>query len=113
MRRTVSIVAALLLAAGSAQAQDAANGKAVYDKWCVICHGDDVPSSGGGTATLATLYAGTEIPEKLEDRTDLTAAFLTAMVRQSRANMPNFRFTEISRQELEDLIAYLTRNNPQ
>ena len=85
-------------------------GKVVYDDWCGICHAEDDKSSGGGTQALQTLYQGT-IPAKLEDRTDMTAEFITELVRKGRLGMPNFRLTEISEKELEAVIAYLTRNN--
>ena len=87
-----------------------ARGKAVYDVWCVICHGENDHASGGGTAALEFLYQGA-LPAKLEDRADMTAALITELVRRGRFGMPNFRLTEISEQELEDMIAYLLRNN--
>ena len=87
-----------------------ARGKAVYDVWCIICHGENDHASGGGTAALEFLYQGA-LPAKLEDRTDMTAAFIIELVRRGRFGMPNFRLTEISEQELEDMIAYLLRNN--
>lgn len=85
-------------------------GKAVYDKWCLICHGDENGSSGGGTMALRVLYKGA-VPAKLEDRTNLNAEIIEALVRQGRAGMPNFRYTEISPKDLEAIIVYLTRNN--
>ena len=112
-----ALLAVLLAPATPALAQDAsddsplARGKAVYDVWCIICHGENDHASGGGTAALEFLYQGA-LPAKLEDRTDMTAALITELVRRGRFGMPNFRLTEISEQELEDMIAYLLRNNP-
>lgn len=110
--KAVVLFFALVFAAGAVNAADEANGKKVFDKWCVICHGEDDAASGGGTATLKIMYRGTDIPPKLEDRTNLTREFLEVLVRQGRANMPNFRYTEITKSEFNDLVAYLTRNNP-
>ena len=111
-----ALLAFLLAQATPTLAQDTsddsplARGKAVYDVWCVICHGENDHASGGGTAALEFLYQGA-LPSKLEDRTDMTAALITELVRRGRFGMPNFRLTEISEQELEDMIAYLLRNN--
>ena len=117
--RTTSLLAllsVLLAPVTPAVAQDSSGdsplvrGKAVYDVWCVICHGENDHASGGGTAALEFLYRGA-LPAKLEDRTDMTAALITELVRRGRFGMPNFRLTEISEQDLEDMIAYLLRNN--
>ena len=113
----LALLAVLLTPVAPAFAQDAseesqlARGKVVYDVWCIICHGENDHASGGGTAALEFLYRGA-LPAKLEDRTDMTAALITELVRRGRFGMPNFRLTEISEQELEDMIAYLLRNNP-
>ena len=114
--RLFALLSVLLVPAAPLLAQDAGEdsplvrGKAVYDTWCVICHGENDHASGGGTAALEFLYQGA-LPAKLEDRTDMTAALITELVRRGRFGMPNFRLTEISEQELEDMIAYLLRNN--
>ena len=105
---------ALLLSCGSvvfaSDDEQQARGKAVYNKWCGICHGDENGSSGGGTQALRVLYKGA-VPAKLEERTDLTPALIKSLVRQGRAGMPNFRYTEVSPKDLEAITAYLTRNN--
>lgn len=105
----VSILAGMS-SASAADEQQLAQGKAVYDKWCVICHGEENGSSGGGTMALRVLYKGA-LPAKLEDRTDLTPELIKTLVRQGRAGMPNFRYTEVSPSELEAIVAYLTKNN--
>lgn len=109
----IFFLVSILVCVSSASAADEhqlAQGKAVYDKWCLICHGEENGSSGGGTMALRVLYKGA-LPAKLEDRTDMSAELVKAMVRQGRSGMPNFRYTEISPKELEMVIAYLTRNN--
>lgn len=114
--RFVTLLSVLLAPALPALAQDAGEetalerGKAVYDQWCIICHGENDPASGGGTAALEFLYQGA-LPAKLEDRSDMTPELITELVRRGRFGMPNFRLTEISEQQLEDMIAYLRRNS--
>ena len=112
MLRTFFLVTILACAstASAAEEEQIAKGKAVYDMWCQICHGEENGSSGGGTMALRVLYKGA-VPAKLEDRTDMSAVLIKALVRQGRSGMPNFRYTEISPKELEAIIAYLTRNN--
>lgn len=120
----VAIVAAALAAlavlatAGLAQdAPSAENGKAVFDKWCTPCHGAVAPPEmpfGGdglpGTSALGVKYRG-ELPAVLEERTDLAPEFIETVVRGGLFGMPITRKTEVSESELEDIIAYLTRNN--
>lgn len=108
----LSILAASVGVAEANDEEQLAKGKAVYDKWCLICHGEDNGSSGGGTRALKFLYKGV-LPAKLEDRTDMTPEFIKTLVRKGQAGMPNFRYTEISPEDLEAIIAYLTRNNKQ
>jgi hypothetical protein len=62
-----------------------------------------------GTAALAVKYQG-KIPPVLEQRTDLTPALIKTVVRHGLYGMPITRKTEISDAELEDVVAYLTRN---
>jgi mono/diheme cytochrome c family protein len=107
MRITIAAVAALAAAAAAApgaRAQDAAAGKAVFDKWCAPCHGDG-PGMPGTTA-LQALYKGAK-PALLEQRTDLVPELTKSFVRNGVSVMPFFRKTEISDAELEALAAYL------
>ena len=106
----LAICLTLLFVAQVSLAQDIERGKEIYDAWCGICHGEANHSSGGGTQALQALYKGA-IPAKLEDRTDLSAEYIALLVRQGRYGMPNFRLTEIGKQDLADVIAYLQRNN--
>jgi mono/diheme cytochrome c family protein len=113
---------ALLCGVTSARAQqpDAragalAAGKAVYDYWCLPCHGPGLglPGFDGlpGTQQLRIKYRDTNISPLLEERTDLVPEFVKTIVRQGVSFMPQFRKTEISDADLEALAAYLARNN--
>ena len=99
-----------------AQTPSEANGKVVFDKWCTPCHGAVAPKnvmfgSGAlaGTSALAVKYKG-KLPAVLEQRTDLTSALIKTVVRRGLYGMPITRKTEVSDAELEDVVAYLTRN---
>ncbi len=99
-----------------AQTASETNGKAVFDKWCTPCHGAVAPKnvmfgSGAlaGTSALAVKYKG-KLPAVLEERTDLTSAMVKTVVRHGLYGMPITRKTEVSDAELDDVVAYLTRN---
>ena len=62
-----------------------------------------------GTSALAVKYKG-KLPAVLEQRTDLTSALIKTAVRHGLYGMPITRKTEVSDPELEDVVAYLTRN---
>lgn len=92
------------------------NGKAVFGKWCTPCHGGEAPKTGmfatgalPGTLALGLKYQG-KVPAVLEQRTDLTPALIKTVVRHGLYGMPITRKTEVSDAELEDVVAYLTRN---
>lgn len=106
------VTVASLLFAGSTvlgAEPDIQAGKATFDKWCGICHGEG--RYMGGTAGLRNKYKD-EKPALLEQRTDLPAALVKVFVRNGVSIMAPFRKTEISDAELEDLAAYLARNTP-
>ena len=111
----LALFAAAILSPALAQtAPSEKNGKAIYDKWCTPCHGGEAPRAGGpralpGTVALALKYDGT-VPAVLEQRTNLTPAFIKSVVRRGLFGMPITRKTEISDAELEDVVAHLTRN---
>jgi mono/diheme cytochrome c family protein len=122
MRATtwLGVVLAALGSASGVHAQPSAaalaEGKRVYDYWCLACHGEGLGLPGfdalPGTQQLALKYRGTNIPPLLEQRTDLVPEFVKVIVRQGVSFMPHFRKTEISDAELDALAAYLARNNP-
>ena len=86
-------------------AADMDNGKTVFNKWCLPCHGDG--PGYPGTAALAAKYNG-EIPAVLQSRKDMTEDFVKLFVRQGVSIMPFFRKTEITDSELNNLAAYLS-----
>ena len=99
-----------------AQTASEVNGKAVFDKWCEPCHGAVAPKkvmfgSGAlaGTSALAMKYKG-KLPAVLEQRTDLAPHLIKNVVRHGLYGVPITRKTEVSDAELEDIVAYLTRN---
>jgi mono/diheme cytochrome c family protein len=113
MRFATPIVAGIIgtLAAGGALAADANNGKAVFLRWCQGCH-EALPGAGfdppAGTYTLQQRYQG-KLPAEIEQRTDLKAAQIKDLVRHGVNVMTPFRKTEITDQQLDDLIAYLVK----
>lgn len=105
------------IASQAALAQDRAakqeRGRQVYEYWCATCHGAGPGQFSPllpGTAALEFKYKG-QVPALLDQRTDMTPAFITTFVRNGVTVMPFFRKTEVSDDDLDALIAYLTRNN--
>lgn len=80
-------------------------GKAVYDTWCISCHGVKMP----GTNALAILYKGTDISPLLTERKDMSKEMIWFFVRNGKHSMPFFRKTEINDEELKNLSEYLTK----
>jgi mono/diheme cytochrome c family protein len=88
-------------------------GKAVFDAHCRTCHGTaSSPGSRGlfpGTYALELRYKG-KLPAALEQRTDLSADRVAAVVRHGGGGfMPPLRPTELSNEELKAVAAYLSR----
>lgn len=86
-------------------------GYAEYQNDCSVCHGP-MPERPG-TRALAAKYQG-KLPAMLEQRTDLQPDFIRMMVRNGISLMPPFRKTEVSDEQLDAIVAYLTRtrSNP-
>jgi (+)-pinoresinol hydroxylase len=91
-------------------------GREVFAERCAACH-DAIPTDTigppylplmPGTQALRARYQGAK-PAVLEERTDLTAELVTAIVRGGLNSMPFFRPTELSDDDLAALNAYLTR----
>lgn len=116
---SLSILLSIPVLAQAAEKDTAARlkaGKQTYDYWCATCHGPGLGNPGQdelpGTAQLRIKYRGTKISPLLEERTDMIPDFVKAIVRQGISFMPHFRKTEIDDAQLDELAAYLTRNNP-
>jgi mono/diheme cytochrome c family protein len=117
MKRIALVVSLIaLIAPLLSQAASPDNGKAVYEKWCLPCHGARVatgfPGTSNamypGTAALALKYKGQQ-PPLLTERTTLTAELVKTVVRNGLYGMPRTRKTEVSDAELDDIVAYLTQ----
>lgn len=99
------LLMALLAAAVAAAAADppsAEQGRAVYQKWCLPCHGTGLGKPGTSAATAH----GVKTPV-LEQRQDLNAKMIESAVRKGTDIMPRFRKTEISDADLAAIVAYL------
>jgi mono/diheme cytochrome c family protein len=91
-------------------------GREVFGERCAACHAAIPKDTIGppylppmaGTQALQARYKGAK-PAELEQRTDLTAEFVAAIVRNGLNSMPFFRPTELSKDDLAALGAYLTR----
>lgn len=82
-------------------------GKQVFDKWCIHCHGVGMPA----TDALSIVYKDTEISPVLEERKNLDKSFIEYVVRNGRFSMPFFRKIEINNKQLESLSFYLSTKN--
>jgi mono/diheme cytochrome c family protein len=105
------LLLATCLAGGRVNAADAAaspEGHAVFARWCGDCHApvSERRKMLAGTYVLQQLYKGTK-PAALEQRTDLTRAYVKRIVRTGWNIMPPTRKTEITDQQLDALAAYL------
>jgi len=103
-------IALLALASLTATAADAdvEAGKQLFARKCAECH---APGFGHpGTQQLG--WTRGDKRAVLEARTDLVPAYIAAIVRNGLFEMPAFRPTEITDEQLKQLGAYLssTRN---
>jgi mono/diheme cytochrome c family protein len=103
------IAAQALIGAGIAQ--NASHGKQVFEVWCAGCH-EPLPGRSfeppAGTYVLHQRYNG-RIPEALEQN-DLKPDYIRQMVRNGKNMMPQTRKTELSDQDLADLVEYLSKS---
>ena len=79
-------------------------GKHAFDHICVYCHGPGVWGTNRLGKRLDKEHA------LLENRTDLPAPAIRAIVRSGVGSMPPMRRTELSDSDLEAIAAYLTRH---
>lgn len=103
MRRTL-VPLVLAAAAGSpvlAQTPDKGEGATVFESRCALCH----RGSGPGVFMLER-RVGKDL-SILEERDNLTTAFLQAVVRNGIGSMPRFTRAEVTDAELAALASYL------
>ena len=90
----IGAAAAVVMAAGQAQAAgDAAQGKATAERWCATCH---VVAPGGRGADVAPAFS--RIARERNDE------YLRGFLSRPHPPMPRY---ELSRQDIDDLIAYI------
>jgi mono/diheme cytochrome c family protein len=109
MPSCIRVAAALLVIgpAASAQAAQAADGKALFTNRCGMCH----QTIGMGVSILAR-RPNDASKGFLEDRKDLSAAFVRTAVRSGIANMPRMSRGEVSDAELALIASYLSQGRP-
>jgi mono/diheme cytochrome c family protein len=109
-KRTAAALALLIvagLAAGGASAADAPDGKALYTSRCGMCH----QTIGMAVGILARRPADAS-KGFLEERKDLSAAFVRTVVRSGIVNMPRISRGEVSDPELAKIASYLSQGRP-
>ncbi|KPL68344.1 hypothetical protein SZ64_09555 [Erythrobacter sp. SG61-1L] len=80
-------------------------GERLYGKECAFCH------VGRNTGTIMLQKRLPEdVPAQLHQRTDLSADYVKAVVRNGLMNMPVFSRAELSDAELEQIAAYLAKD---
>lgn len=105
IRRATSALLLLLLASGSAVAADMPAGKAVFDRYCAVCHA----AGPGHPGTMRLTQSRGANRAVLERRADLDPDYIRRVVRQGLIEMPAWRATEINDAALEQLVQYLAR----
>ncbi len=113
MKRAIGAVGilAFVLGAATATADDSGGpaqeqqGKRLFNHICVHCHGPGF----WGTNRLAKRMDKEHA--LLENRTDLSADAIRAIVRNGIGSMPPLRKTELSDSDVAAIAAYLTRKD--
>ncbi len=110
-RRLAILALALSCAATVASAVEPAltpqqqQGKHLYDHICVYCHSPGVWGTNRLSKRMDKEHA------VLENRTDLSAGAIQAIVRTGIGSMPPLRKSELSDADVSAIAAYLTRQN--
>lgn len=111
IRNTSRLLLAALALAAPLQALAAAPtppaGKVLYEQRCGMCH-----QTIGMAVSILSRRAGDTSKGLLEERSDLSAAFVQAAVRSGIGNMPRVARGEVSDPELAVIAAYLSRGKP-
>jgi len=93
--------------ATEAFAADATSGKALYTERCGMCH-----QTIGMAVGILSRRPNDPSKGFLEQRTDLSAAFIRTVVRTGINNMPRITRAEVSNPELAAIADYLARGKP-
>jgi mono/diheme cytochrome c family protein len=108
------LAASVNLSFAQDEAATIARGKAVFDRYCVACHGpgrgDDGAPMLPGTHAIFLKYEGAK-PPLLTDRTDLPYEALKTIVRNGVASMPPFRKTELTDEDIRAVAAYFAHGD--
>ena len=100
---TVTVMLAILLITGPVCAlADTGEGTKLFARECAICHSE----SGFGTMMLARRLGADR--SLLRERTDLVPDYVKTVVRHGLASMPPLSRVEVSDDELQAIIVYLT-----
>jgi mono/diheme cytochrome c family protein len=107
MPSTVLMALTFSAFAASAFAADAAAGKTLYTQRCGMCH------QGIGMAVGILARRPNDASKGfLEQRADLSSAFIRTVVRTGINNMPRITRAEVSDAELASIADYLARGKP-
>jgi (+)-pinoresinol hydroxylase len=94
------------LPAGIAMQPGDSRGYVLFQQACSVCHG--AGPAKPGTRALRAKYQGKE-PALLEERRDLSADYVRVTIRHGVSVMPPFRKTELSDDDVNAIVTYLTR----
>jgi mono/diheme cytochrome c family protein len=106
-RSVVKHVAGICVLALVAAPALAADGKMLFTERCGMCH----QTNGMGVGILAR-RAGDTSKGLLEQRADLSAAYIKVVVRNGIVNMPRISRGEVSDPELVSIADFLARGKP-
>ncbi len=104
---TIVLFFAGALSSVGAQAAEAPDGKALFTSRCGMCH-----QTIGMAVGILSRRPGDASKGFLEERKDLSAAFIRTVVRSGIVNMPRMSRGEISDPELAKVANYLAQGRP-
>ena len=92
-----------VLMTGVSKAADIENGKKIYGKKCVFCHGQGGKGDGPVAASLPTNPGNFTDEEKMSQWSD---ANLKEIILDGKTPMPSFK-SKLSDTDIDDIIAYI------